>query len=416
MRRLCHTTALLLCLLTSVSSLAHNDTEQALYQLISERLSLMPDVAKYKLLHDLPIEDLARETNVLERTVERIQTLDPTHTTVFFRLQMEAAKAIQKSVIESLTKQALDPFEIRSLNDDLRPKLTILGDQIIEELLISYQNETQLSRANFDAHFADLKLSPQLKDGLFKSLELVLTKPPEFTRRTLGRIQADKTLRVGVTLDYAPFSYQNEDGEFIGIDIELVKALAADLGYTIVWVKTSWPTLMVDAQNNAFDIALSGISITAARQAHMLFSVPYHTGGKTAIGRCTSESELTNLATIDRSGVRVIVNPGGTNERFVRSTITKASIIVHPDNRTIFHEIANKNADVMFTDSIEAQLQATKHSSLCVLLDQPLTFQQKGVLLQPDPKLKDLIDSWLLDAMSSLDFEALFRKHGATPD
>lgn len=416
MLRLCFALTLALCLLTPSSSQASNDTENTLYQLMSERLSLMPEVAKYKLYHDLPIEDPAREAVVLERTVSRIQALDPTHTKLFFSLQMNAAKAIQKEVIESINKQALDPVQIRSLNADLRPKLTELGDQIIEELLISYQNETQLSRANFDAHFADLKLSPRLKDGLFKSLELVLTKPPEFTRGTLGRIQADKTLRVGVTLDYAPFSYQNEDGEFIGVDIELVKALAADLGYTIVWVKTSWPTLMTDAQNNAFDIALSGISITAARQTHMLFSVPYHTGGKTALGRCASESELTNLATIDRSGVRVIINPGGTNERFVRSTITKASIIVHPDNRTIFHEIVNKNADVMFTDSIEAQLQATKHSSLCVLLDQPLTFQQKGVLLQPDPELKDLIDSWLLDAMSSQDFEASFRKHGATPD
>lgn len=407
---------MLLCLTLPMSGWTEKDTEQALYKLMSERLSLMPEVARYKLYHDLPIEDLAREAIVLERTVSRIQTLDPRYTKLFFSLQMNAAKAIQKNLINSLNKQALDSSKIRSLNEDLRPKLTGLGDQIIEQLLIAYHQEIAPNRSNFDTYFSQFDLSPQLKDGLFKSLELVLTKPPEFTRGTLDRIQADKTLRVGVTLDYAPFSYQNEDGEFIGIDIELVKALAADLGYTIVWVKTSWPTLMTDAQNNAFDIALSGISITAARQSDMLFSVPYHTGGKTAIGRCGSESELTNLATIDRSGVRVIVNPGGTNERFVRSTITKASVIVHPDNRTIFRKIVNNNADVMFTDSIEAQLQATKHPSLCVLLDQPLTFQQKGVLLQPDPELKDLIDSWLLNTMSSEDFEALFRKHGATPD
>jgi hypothetical protein len=70
----------------------------------------------------------------------------------------------------------------------------------------------------------------------------------------------------------------------------------------------------------------------------------------------------------------------------------------------------------MFTDSIEAQLQATKHPSLCVLLDQPLTFQQKGILLQPDPDLKKRIDTWLLDYLSSHDVRALFSKHGVDPD
>jgi cyclohexadienyl dehydratase len=412
MLRLCFALAFAISLLTPTSSQADNDTEQALYQLMIERLTLMPEVAKYKLYHDLPIEDLAREATVLKRTVTRMQTLDPTHTTLFFSLQMNAAKAIQTSVIKSLSKQTLVPAEVRSLNDDLRPMLTMLGDQIIEQLLIAFHQEISLNRSHFDTHFEDFNLSPQIKDGLFKSLELVLTKPPKPKHGTLARIQSDRVLRVGVTLDYAPFSYQNASGELLGVDIELVKALAADLGYEIVWVKTSWPTLMTDAKNDAFDIALSGISITAARQADMLFSAPYHTGGKTAIGHCESKPHLANLAMIDSSGVRVIVNPGGTNERFVRGNISKASVHVHPDNRTIFREIVNNNADVMFTDSIEAQLQATKHPSLCVLLDPPLTFQQKGVLLQPDPELKALIDTWLLDYMSSQDLKSLFSKHG----
>jgi len=416
MRKPRHITILLFCLLTSLTSFADNNSEQTLYQLMSERLALMPDVAKYKWHYDLPIEDLAREAIVLERTVSRTTVLDPIHTRTFFALQITAAKAIQADVFQSLTNRDLVASSVRSLNKDLRPKLTVLGDQIIEQLLSAYQEGTTLNRSHFDTHFAHFELNPQIKDGLFKSLELVLTQPNLDPRDTLARLEKDKTLRVGVTLDYEPFSYQDNKGNRVGIDIELTKALAEELGYRIVWVKTSWPTLMADAEDNLFDIALSGISITAQRQRRMMFSVPYHTGGKTAIGRCSSVDELSTLALIDRAETRIIVNPGGTNERFVRSALTNASIRIHPDNRTIFNELVSGTADVMFTDSIEAQLQATKHPSLCVLLQQPLTFQQKGILLQPDPKLKKRIDRWLLAYINSKAFRSLFQQYGANPN
>ena len=416
MRKPRNITALLFCLLTSLTSFADNSSEQTLYQLMSERLALMPEVAKYKWHHNLPIEDLAREAIVLERTVSRTTVLDPIHTRTFFGLQITAAKAIQANVFQSLTNRDVVASDVRSLNEELRPKLTLLGDQIIEQLLIAYQEGTPLNRANFDTHFAHFELNPQIKDGLFKSLELVLTQPNLDPRDTLARLEKDKTLRVGVTLDYEPFSYQDNEGNRIGIDIELATALAKEFGYRIVWVKTSWPTLMADAEDNLFDIALSGISITAQRQHRMMFSVPYHTGGKTAIGRCSSVDELSTLALIDRAEIRIIVNPGGTNERFVRSALANAHVRIHPDNRTIFNELVSGTADVMFTDSIEAHLQTTKHPSLCVLLDQPLTFQQKGILLQPDRELKERIDTWLLHYLSSHDISALFTKHGVDPD
>uniref|UniRef100_UPI003F69F509 chorismate mutase n=1 Tax=Aequoribacter sp. TaxID=2847771 RepID=UPI003F69F509 len=105
MRKPRNITVLLFCLLTSLTSFANNDSEQTLYQLMSERLALMPEVAKYKWHHNLPIEDLAREAIVLERTVSRTTVLDPIHTRTFFGLQITAAKAIQANVFQSLTNR-----------------------------------------------------------------------------------------------------------------------------------------------------------------------------------------------------------------------------------------------------------------------------------------------------------------------
>ena len=58
----------------------------------------------------------------------------------------------------------------------------------------------------------------------------------------------------------------------------------------------------------------------------------------------------------------MIVNPGGTNERFARANIKDADITVFPDNTVIFDEIAKGNADLMMTDASETRYQQKQHS------------------------------------------------------
>ena len=79
--------------------------------------------------------------------------------------------------------------------------------------------------------------------------------------------------------------------------------------------------------------------------------------GKTPIARCSDKDKFQTIAEIDTPGTRVIVNPGGTNERFARGHVRNAEIKVHNDNVTIFDEIAKGNADLMITDSSETQYQ-----------------------------------------------------------
>ena len=60
------------------------------------------------------------------------------------------------------------------------------------------------------------------------------------------------------------------------------------------------------------------------------------------------------------------MNPGGTNERFVREHLHSARVVVHEDNRTIFAALASGEGDVMITDAVEARLEAQANPALCV--------------------------------------------------
>ena len=172
--------------------------------------------------------------------------------------------------------------------------------------------------------------------GVFAYVLLATAVGPAARRdkTRLDTIVGGGTLRVGLTEDYRPFSFADASGKVEGIDVDMAMSLAQSLGVRLEIVKTSWSTLKSDLQTNSFDIAMGGITITLDRQRTGLFSNPVFSSGKTPITHCGDEPKYETIAAIDQPGVRVIVNPGGMNERFDRAHLQKATIIQWSDNAT----------------------------------------------------------------------------------
>ncbi|AKS36559.1 cyclohexadienyl dehydratase [Mycolicibacterium goodii] len=197
----------------------------------------------------------------------------------------------------------------------------------------------------------------------------------------LRHITESRTLRVCSTGDYRPFTFHDPQGTWSGMDIDLAEDMARRLGVQVEMVQTSWAKL-VDDLDDRCDIAMGGISITLKRAQDAVYSAPYLRDGKAAIVRCADASRFRSLQDIDRAGIRVVVNPGGTNEEFAKGNLKQATIIEHPDNNTIFGEISAGNADAMITDASEIRFQTAQDHTLCgVSTDQPFTFEQKAYLL-----------------------------------
>ena len=153
----------------------------------------------------------------------------------------------------------------------------------------------------------------------------------ETQQPTIWRIQERGKLLVGTTGDYRPLSYREADGNYWGFGIEMAKKIAERIGVGIEFVQTSWPTLTADvlAEPQTFDLAIGGITITDTRRETMLMSEGYLANGKTILCRASESDRYKSLADIDKPEVRVMVNPGGLNEKFANQNLTHATIIVH---------------------------------------------------------------------------------------
>ena len=228
----------------------------------------------------------------------------------------------------------------------------------------------------------------------------------------LDAIMAKGTLRVGTTGDYRPFSYLNpESKQYEGQDIEMAQSLAQALGVKLELVPTTWANLMKDFEADKFDAAMSGVSVTLDRAKKGYFTIPLMREGKTPIARCTDKGKFETLADIDKPEVRVIVNAGGTNEKFARANLKKANIEVWKDNVTIFKQIADGKADLMMTDSSETLYQQKLNPQLCAVHpDKPFDFAEKAYWLQRDIAFKEFADQWLHLQMENGGYNAIFAK------
>ncbi|MVU77540.1 transporter substrate-binding domain-containing protein [Nocardia sp. ET3-3] len=203
-------------------------------------------------------------------------------------------------------------------------------------------------------------------------------------------------LRVCTTGDYPPYTLRGDDGAYTGVDITLATELATVLHAVPQWIPTTWSTLAADFVAHC-DLAVGGISDTAERRQVADFSIPISTDGKTPVTRRADGDAYSTIAAINQPGVRVIVNPGGTNEKFARANFPDANLIVWPDNLTIYEQLEQGNADVFVTDSVEGRYRGRTHPDLQVLHpDHPFDSAPKAYLLpRGDLAFDTVVNTWL---------------------
>ncbi|MDO4238509.1 transporter substrate-binding domain-containing protein [Pseudomonas sp.] len=204
------------------------------------------------------------------------------------------------------------------------------------------------------------------------------------------------TLTVCTTGDYMPYTSLRADGRYQGIDIAMAESLAKSLNATVIWVPTTWKTLMPDFLAQRCDIAVGGISVSLERQKKAFFSQPLGVDGKIPLVRCADVQRYQSVEQINQPQVRVIEPAGGTNEAFARARLDKAQIRLH-DNVSIFDELLAGKADVMITDASEARYQQKQKPGLCAVNpDRQMQYSQKAFLLpRDDVAWKSYVDQWL---------------------
>lgn len=181
-------------------------------------------------------------------------------------------------------------------------------------------------------------------------LSLVLGAPVRADPDHLARVQAAGELRVCIWPDYYGISYRNPNTQQLtGLDIDMARALAQDLGVEPRFVDSSFATLIDDVAQDRCDVAMFAIGITAARVAKLRFTRPYLVSDVHAI-TTRSNRRIRDWSDIDKPGVVVAVLKGTFHEAVLRDRLQAATLLVVDSPLGREQEVQSGRADVFMTD------------------------------------------------------------------
>lgn len=184
--------------------------------------------------------------------------------------------------------------------------------------------------------------------SLVAALGLTACDKPETQASSSAAVTPDKVYKVGVDNTYPPFEF-TKDGQLVGIDVDLINAIAKDQGFKINIEQMDFSGIIPAMQAGMLDVGMGGMSITDKRKETVDFSEPYFAAGVSLVVANNND----NIASLDDlSGKKVVVKNGTVGASFADKNTEEYgySIIQVSDSASMFQEVTNGTADALMED------------------------------------------------------------------
>jgi polar amino acid transport system substrate-binding protein len=120
-------------------------------------------------------------------------------------------------------------------------------------------------------------------------------------------------LSVGVEIGYPPMEFYGVDGELLGFDIDLIKALAEKMELQVIFFDTAWDGILAGLDAGRYDIAVN-VTILPERQDKYNFTKPYINSFMTIVTRKGSRVRINKIE--DIAGVNAAFQGNTTAQYF----------------------------------------------------------------------------------------------------
>ena len=164
-----------------------------------------------------------------------------------------------------------------------------------------------------------------------------------------GDTTAKKVYKIGTDTTFAPFEFQNDAGEFVGIDIDLLNAIAEDQGFEIELQSLGFNAAVQALEAGQVDGVIAGMSITEDRQKQFDLSEPYFDSG---VVMGVKEDDETITSYEDLKGKKVAVKIGTEGQTFAESIKDQYGFttVTFDDSNSMYLDVRSGNSAACFED------------------------------------------------------------------
>lgn len=232
------------------------------------------------------------------------------------------------------------------------------------------------------------------------------------TDPSLQRIQQAGILRVGMDPSWPPFEYVNAEGEIVGLDVDLARAIGQQLGVDVHLVVSGWEGLIAAMAAGQFDAAISALPYDPWRTQEVAYSVSYFNAGPVIValldGGVSEERDLEGRTVHVEFG-----SEGDVQARRLRRRVPGFEIVPHDTPREALDAVAADAAgaavatSVAIVDAVSARLYIRDEPRLQIVGD-PLYDESYVIGVPLDARaLQRAIDDALAEMRESGELERL---------
>ena len=159
----------------------------------------------------------------------------------------------------------------------------------------------------------------------------------------------EKVYQIATDITFAPFEFQDVSGDFVGIDMDLIAAIAKDQGFKYEMKPLGFNAAVQALESKQVDAVIAGMSITEERQKKFDFSEPYFDSG---IIMAVDSDNDTVASYDDLKGQKVAVKTGTEGASFAASIKDEYgfSIVTFDDSANMYEEVRTGNSVAVFDD------------------------------------------------------------------
>ena len=173
----------------------------------------------------------------------------------------------------------------------------------------------------------------------------------ETTAETAGtEAEGDKVWIVATDTVFKPFEYTNENNEFVGIDVDILAAIAQDQGFTYELQSLGWDASIAACQAGQADGMIAGASITDERkESGWIFSDGYYDADQCMAVEASSDIDGFD----DLAGLSVAVKTGTMSATYAESLAGEYGFTVtyFEDSPTMYQAVVGGQVAAVFDDT-----------------------------------------------------------------
>ncbi len=219
----------------------------------------------------------------------------------------------------------------------------------------------------------------------------------ERSESVIDQVRSRGTLRVGIST-FMPRAMKDKNGKLIGFDVDVANKIAEDLGVKPELILTDWDAIIPSLLLGKFDVIISGLIVTPARNLTVNFSDPYATDGVGMAANAKLAAGFNAFEDFNKPSIKIAVRRGATPYiALVRKLFPQAVMLEFDDDDLALKEVLAGKAHAVLSGEPRPTFWCMDHrDTLIKPFNSTLTVDLRAIALRKgDADSLNFFNNWI---------------------